>query len=370
MPLPGDPDAIRAASERIAAAVRAFQAAHESVAGHGRAVVTDWTGLAAPLALARVEQDARDLQQVAAAGDQTVAPLGTYAEELRAAQQDYARGEAMLARGQAAYAASGSGAVAAADTARDEASQAADDARSIMDAAEERALVANETAARALEAASAPLPGAASPTSPDAAPADRTGSTVAEMGNVAASLGNAALRNPLDGLSVLGGGALAAAGVVGALASVPLDATGVGAVAGAPLGAASVAGVVGGVGIAGTGLLDLATHAATDSRVAPFQVNAEPTGETPTADRLAQVGERGRQRRNRQLPDDEAVRELADEVMDGGRPIERGNYPGHWVVAADGTRIGLREESESGGPTIDVERPDGRTWKIHRASDR
>ena len=171
--------------------------------------------------------------------------------------------------------------MAAADTARDQASRAVDDARSIMDAAEERALVANETAARALAAASAALPGAAPSTSPTAAPAPGgVGSTVAEMGDVAASLGNAALRNPLDGLAVLGGGALAALGVVGAVASVPLDATGVGAIVGAPLGAASVAGVVGGVGIAGTGLLDLATHAATDSRVAPFQVNAD-SGEPP-----------------------------------------------------------------------------------------
>ena len=71
MPLPGDRrDPGRLRADR--GCRRGIQAAHESVAGHGRAVVTDWTGLAAPLALARVEQDARDLQQVAAAGDQTV----------------------------------------------------------------------------------------------------------------------------------------------------------------------------------------------------------------------------------------------------------------------------------------------------------
>jgi hypothetical protein len=187
------------------------------------------------------------------------------------------------------------------------------------------------------------------------------------MGNVAASLGNAALRNPLDGLAVLGGGALAAASTVGALASVPLDATGIGAVAGVPLGGASLAGIVGGAGITGAGLLDLATHAASDNRVTPFQVDNESEGQTPLANRLAEVGERGQQRRNRQLPNDEAVRELADDVMEGGTPIRRGDYPGRWVVAADGTKIGLREESDSGGPTIDVERRDGRTWKIHRS---
>lgn len=366
MLLAGEPDAIRAASEQLAAASRAMQAASESVAEHGRVVVADWTSLAAPLALARVEQDARDLLQAAEATNQAVAPLATYAEELRAAQQDHARAEATLAQGRAALEGVGSGAARAADAVREQARRAVDDARSLMDAAEERALVANETAARALAAASSALPGAP-PATPPASATGGIGSTLAEMGNIAASLGNAALRNPLDGVAVLGGGALAAAGAVGALASVPLDATGVGAVAGLPLGGASVAAFAGGAGVAGAGLLDLATHAASDGRVAPFQVNAQSDSETPIADRLAQVGERGEQKRNRQLPNDEAVRDLADDVMEGGTPIQRGDYPGRWVVAADGTKIGLREESDSGGPTIDVERRDGRTWKIHRS---
>jgi hypothetical protein len=282
MPIAGDPDAVRAASGQMAVAARALRAASESVAAHGRAVVADWTGLAAPLALARVEQDARDLRQAADAADHAVAPLATYADELRAAQQDHARGEAMLGQGRAALDGVGSGAAPAADAVRDRASRSVDDARSIMDAAEERALVANETAARALAAATASLPGASPATSAAAGPATGgIGSTFAEMGNVAASLGNAALRNPLDGLAVLGGGALAAAGIAGALASIPLDATGVGAVAGVPLGGASVAGIAGGAGIAGAGLLDLTTHATSDDRVAPFQVDQDEAGDEP-----------------------------------------------------------------------------------------
>jgi hypothetical protein len=281
MPLPGNPDAIRAASEQMTAAARALQAARESVAAHGRSTTADWTGLAAPLALARIEQDATDLGKAADAASQAVAPLATYADELRAAQQDYYRGEQMMTQGRAAFDGVGSGAVAAADVARDQAMRSMDDARSIMDAAEERALVANETAARAVDAAASALPGA-TPTTP-AASSSGSGSTLAEMGNVAASLGNAALQNPLDGLAVLGGGALAAVGAAGALASVPLDATGVGSVAGVPLGGASVAGIVGGAGIAGAGLVDLATHAATDGRVTPFQVNAESAEPNPEA---------------------------------------------------------------------------------------
>ncbi len=281
MALSGDPEAIRAASDQMTAAARALQAAHESVAAHGRSTTAEWTGLAAPLALSRIEQDATNLQSAADAAARAVGPLATYADELRAAHQDYVRGELMMTQGRAGFDSVGSGAVASADVAREQAMQSMDDARSIMDAAEERALVANETAARAIEAAGSALPGALPTTPAAAAPASSgVGSTLAEMGNVAASLGNAALRNPLDGLAVLGGGALAAVGVAGALASVPLDATGVGAVAGVPLGGASVAGIVGGAGVAGAGLVDLATHAATDNRVAPFQVNAD-SGEPP-----------------------------------------------------------------------------------------
>jgi hypothetical protein len=328
MPLPGDPDAVRAASDQMAVAGRALQAAHESVAAHGRAVVADWTGLAAPLALARTEQDVRDLQRAADAANQTVAPLAAYADELQAAQLDYARGESMLAQGRAALDGVGSGVVAAADNLRDQASRAVDDARSIMDAAQERALVANETAARALAAASSALPGAPVPTSPAAAPAPTAGgvgSTFVGMGNVAASLGNAALRNPLDGLAVLGGGALAAASTVGALASVPLDATGIGAVAGVPLGGASLAGIVGGAGIAGAGLLDLATHAASDNRVTPFQVNTEdsaadagPPGEITGTTRHGQEQAEGR----------DSGRGVSDEAM--AEAVNNPRQPPEW----------------------------------------
>ena len=57
------------------------------------------------------------------------------------------------------------------------------------------------------------------------------------------------------------------------LAGSAATATGGGALVGVPGAAASAAGVTAGVGLAGAGLIDLVTHAATDSSVAPFQVD-------------------------------------------------------------------------------------------------
>ncbi|HEY2225998.1 hypothetical protein, partial [Actinomycetospora sp.] len=272
MPVPGDPDAVEEACRQLTAAATAVQAAGESIAGHGRAATADWTGLAAPLALARTQQDATGARRVAEAANTSVGPLARFAEELRAAQQDYARGEEMAAQGRAATS-GGPEAAPAADVARDRAEQAMHDGASLMRAAEERAHVANEAAARGLDAATSSLAGIAPP--PPAAPAAATSASVAEMGNVAASLGYAVFEHPVDGWAVLGGGALAAVSAAGGLASVVLTATGGGAVAGVPGGALSAAGVATGVGIAGAGLLDLASHAAGDSAVAPFQVDQQ-----------------------------------------------------------------------------------------------
>ncbi|WP_026204408.1 hypothetical protein [Actinomycetospora chiangmaiensis] len=293
----------------------------------------------------------------------SAAPLAAYAEELRVAQQDYARGEQMLLSAQNAAAGAGSGAVATSDAERDATMQARADAAALMDRAEERARQANEVAARALQRAGAEV--GAGPTV-----RNESSSFPADVGNAAASLGLAALRDPLSSLAVAAGGALASLGAVGAVGSVALDLTGVGALAGVPLGAASTAAVVGGVGLAGAGLLDIARHAATDDRVTPFQVAArnldDDLPDTASGDVLRERTEPGANDRVRQVPDDEAVRALAEQLREDGVPYTRGSYPGTWVTAADGTRIGLRETSGSGGPTLDIEFPNGESWKVHR----
>ncbi len=40
-------------------------------------------------------------------------------------------------------------------------------------------------------------------------------------------------------------------------------------------------------------------------------------------------------------------------------------YPGKWVELRDGTRVGIREGSKSGGAAIDIRRPDGSIQKVH-----
>ncbi len=55
---------------------------------------------------------------------------------------------------------------------------------------------------------------------------------------------------------------------------------------------------------------------------------------------------------------------LYGELSAGGSPVE-GSYPGESVELPDGTRVGIRPTSGSGGPTIDVRLPDGTNLKVH-----
>ena len=195
------------------------------------------------------------------------------------------------------------------------------------------------------------------------------GAVAAEAGNALASVGNALLRNPLDAVAVVGGGALAAVSAAGVVGSVALDATGIGAVAGVPLGGLSLAGVATGVGIAGVGAADAIAHAVGDDRVAPFTVaaDADAGSDIPLApaERIPTVGEPGRNPNIRQLPDEQAVRELYEELAEGGSPVSWAGYDGSSVRLSDGTEIGLRGGSGSGGTTLDARLPNGEQWKVH-----
>lgn len=52
-------------------------------------------------------------------------------------------------------------------------------------------------------------------------------------------------------------------------------------------------------------------------------------------------------------------------ITQGGRSVEIPGYRGSWSELPDGTRIGLREASKSGGRTIDIKFPDGKIGKVH-----
>ncbi|WP_433782384.1 hypothetical protein ACQPX6_21130 [Actinomycetospora sp. CA-101289] len=268
MPLAGNPDALLAAADELAEAARALGALRGEMAAHARAITTDWSGLAAPLALERIGGDADSAGRAAEAVAAVAGPLRTYADELRAAQRDFAVGEQQ--RGEQGPPA---GAVPA--------GPALPHGQALVTAAAERALVANEAAARALQTAADALPGAPPATAPQTGGPGLAG-MLAEAGNIAASLGNAALQHPASGLAVVGGAALAGLSAVGVVGGTAATATGVGSPVGVPLTGLSAAGLATGVGLAGAGAIDLSQHALGDDRVAPFQVNEETGGDEAT----------------------------------------------------------------------------------------
>ncbi|HLI37207.1 MAG TPA: hypothetical protein VKV80_07675 [Streptosporangiaceae bacterium] len=60
----------------------------------------------------------------------------------------------------------------------------------------------------------------------------------------------------------------------------------------------------------------------------------------------------------------EQLDSLFGELSHGGTPVES-SYPGKLVKLTDGTTVGLRGTSASGGPTIDIRYPDGERMKVH-----
>lgn len=199
--------------------------------------------------------------------------------------------------------------------------------------------------------------------------ADGAGAVAAGLGNAGASLGNALLGHPGNVAAMLGGGALAGISAIGVAGSVGATATGVGAPVGVPLGAASTAGVAAGAAIAGLAAADTVQHAVTDDRVAPFTVatdaDAEEVTPLPPASRIPTVGEEGRNPGVRTLATEQEIEDLYDELAADGTPVSWNSYPGPAVRLPDGTEIGLRGQSQSGGTTMDARLPSGERWKVH-----
>jgi len=61
----------------------------------------------------------------------------------------------------------------------------------------------------------------------------------------------------------------------------------------------------------------------------------------------------------------EELQQIYDELSAGGKPTGS-SYPGEEVELSNGTRVGIREASKSGGPTIDINQG-GTQYKIHVA---
>ena len=185
--------------------------------------------------------------------------------------------------------------------------------------------------------------------------------------NQLASFGNALMQNPASGLEMLSGigGVFGGISVMGGGAAACL--TGIGCLS-TP--AAEVAGagmVVAGAGLAGHGMGTLMREANGGSRVEPLQRAEGEKGPAPTTVEEALDGlPRGKSSSVRTVASDRELEDLHAALTRGGTPLEspRG-YRGSWVERQDGIVIGLREESKSGGRTIDIRFLDGSTGKVH-----
>ena len=67
---------------------------------------------------------------------------------------------------------------------------------------------------------------------------------------------------------------------------------------------------------------------------------------------------------NLEVDTPEQLQEVWDKLSVDGEPAQSG-YPGQYEQLPDGTRIGFRPASKSGGETIDIFKPDGSHIKVH-----
>lgn len=199
----------------------------------------------------------------------------------------------------------------------------------------------------------------------------------AALGNAALSFGNALLRHPDVLAEVVAGMLLIRGGMAMEGGGLVADATGVGAPVGIGVGIVGVGVIVAGAGLLAHGLGRGAVHAMTDSAVSPLSGASRGGGSgTRTLDaagvraRVHEVTSKGRSRNVRVVEDESRLRELFDELTRGGTDTtpRTGSYAngGRRVTLEDGTTVGLRTESTSGGPTLDIRFP-GRmgSVKVH-----
>lgn len=73
----------------------------------------------------------------------------------------------------------------------------------------------------------------------------------------------------------------------------------------------------------------------------------------------------GRRKQVRVVDSEADLRQLFEEMTVGGKPVPPGAYPGIRVQLPDGTLVMFREQSGSGGATIDIRFPNGQQGKVH-----
>jgi hypothetical protein len=160
-----------------------------------------------------------------------------------------------------------------------------------------------------------------------------------------------------------------AAGAGGEAGGAVLDATGVGLPVGIPVNLASAGLIAAGATVTGVSAVkaghDLTTmwSEAQSGSSGGGSEPPPPSAGRPVDEVLSGLRV-GRNAPNLEVDTAEQLHATFDELSAGGTAVESA-YPGKLVGLADGTRIGLRGTSRSGGETIDVFKPDGTYLKVH-----
>lgn len=195
--------------------------------------------------------------------------------------------------------------------------------------------------------------------------------------NGLASFGNAMVNHPgatasmLLGLGMIGAGA-AGEGLGVVLLPTGLVSAGGGTAAGAAVMVGSTELIAAGAGLVTVGggiVLNEAVHnpETPASPREPQTYQPSGGGGQPPRSPKSVLGEMpaGKSSGVRTVGNDAELQSAYDDMARGGEVIRRPGYRGEWVRQPDGTEIGLRESSKSGGRTIDVRNPDGSTAKVH-----
>ena len=148
-----------------------------------------------------------------------------------------------------------------------------------------------------------------------------------------------------------------------------LDATGAGTVVGLPLNVASAGLIAAGGTLAITSANQLSSDL--NRMSAESQSEGSSGGAEDEAADAASIDtdlselDAGRSPGVRVVDSEEELDAIFDRWSRGGEEIEKPSYAGKYVRLSDGTEVGMRSTSKSGGPTIDVRRPDGTTARVH-----
>jgi RHS repeat-associated protein len=108
---------------------------------------------------------------------------------------------------------------------------------------------------------------------------------------------------------------------------------------------------------------DESDAAANSARAASAATQTE-TEVSSTVNEILSGLRSGRTPPNLEVDTPAELQQVFDQLSQGGTPIDS-TYPGKMVELEDGTRVGIREASKSGGSAVDVFEPDGTYIKVH-----